>query len=101
MTTALRHIQLLPERMPIGLRPAKLMQTGPYARMRHPMYIAEMLLWLGLAIYFGSLVVLGTGVIIVIVAARFVIPREERALVSQFGEEYRRYRKRNPGRNSG
>ena len=96
MTTALRQIQLLPERIPIGLRPAKLMQTGPYARMRHPMYMAEMLLWLGLAIYFGSLVVLGTGAIIVILAARFVIPREERALESQFGEEYRQYRKRVP-----
>ncbi|MBV9500598.1 MAG: isoprenylcysteine carboxylmethyltransferase family protein [Acidobacteriaceae bacterium] len=95
-TTALRHIQLLPERIPIGLRPTKLMQTGPYARTRHPMYMAEMLLWLGLAIYFGSLVVLGTGLIIVILAARFVIPREERALESQFGEEYRQYRKRVP-----
>jgi protein-S-isoprenylcysteine O-methyltransferase Ste14 len=60
------------------------------------MYMAEMLIWLGLAIYFGSLVVLGTGVIIVILAARFIIPREERALESQFGEEYRQYRKRVP-----
>jgi len=32
----------------------------------------------------------------VILAARFVIPREERALESQFGEEYRQYRKRVP-----
>jgi protein-S-isoprenylcysteine O-methyltransferase Ste14 len=73
-----------------------LLQTGPYARMRHPMYLAEMLLWLGLTIYFGSLLVLGTASIGVILAARFVIPREERALESQFGEEYRRYRERVP-----
>jgi protein-S-isoprenylcysteine O-methyltransferase Ste14 len=94
LRAALAEVPRMPERSPLGLRPAALLQNGPYAWSRHPLYLAEMLLWLGMGIYFGSpvvLVVLGFGVGVV---GLLVIPREERALELYFGDEYRAYRER-------
>ncbi len=96
LVTTLRQVPLMPPRVALGLRPPKLVQTGPYAWSRHPIYIAEFLLWLGLAIYFGSPVVLAVIAAGAVLGARLVIPREERALESYFGDEYRQYRNRVP-----
>src|SRR5262249_3465135 len=48
----------LPERVPVDWSPAFLMTGGPYAVSRHPMYVAELALWLGGAILYGSIPVL-------------------------------------------
>ena len=96
LVTTLREIPFMPPRVALGLRPARLVQTGPYAWTRHPIYIAEILLWLGLATYFGSPIVMAVIVAGAIFGRKIVIPREERALETHFGDEYREYRKRVP-----
>ena len=96
LTTTLRQLPFMPPRIALGLRPPKLVQTGPYAWSRHPIYIAEFLLWLGLAIYFGSPLLLAVIAAGAVIGVRFIIPREESALESYFGDEYRQYRTRVP-----
>ena len=96
LKTALRAVPALPARVRMGLRPEILMQAGAYAWSRHPLYLAEALLWIGAAIYLGSLVVIGVFVIGAIIVRFAIIPREERALESYFGDEYREYRARVP-----
>ena len=67
-----------------------LVQTGPYARIRHPMYTALF------AIY-GSMGILSSNYAILVLIAMAVtsiavrIPREEQMLAEKFGEEYRTY----------
>ncbi len=96
LVAALGEIPLMPPRVTLGLRPSRLVQTGPYAWTRHPLYVAEILLWLGLATYFGSPIMLAVIAAGAVLGSRIVIPREERALESYFGDEYREYRKRVP-----
>lgn len=96
LVTTLSEIRLMPARFPLGLRPARLLQTGPYAWTRHPLYFAEILLWLGVACYLGSPVVLTVIAVGTVLAVTMVIPREEHALENYFGDEYREYRKRVP-----
>jgi protein-S-isoprenylcysteine O-methyltransferase Ste14 len=69
------------------------MTTGPYAYTRNPMYIAELALWLGSAILFGSLVIL-LGFVVLTGVIILVVPWEERGLETQFGETYRQYQAR-------
>lgn len=54
------------------------------------MYVAEMALWFGWAVFFGSLVVF-IGFVVLCVAMNFIVRREERELAAQFGEDYREY----------
>jgi uncharacterized protein len=96
LATDLRTIPLLPERVALGLRPALLIQEGPYGRMRHPMYVAEGLLWLGFGMFFGSVLVMAVFAAVAIIVGMVIIPREERALEAYFGDEYRAYRRRVP-----
>ena len=89
--TAMRHLHLLPERVKLGLTPQILITTGPFAFSRNPRYLFAGTLWLGLAIFLGSipiLVVLAGGVLL----GNYVVMREERTLGRQFGEVYLRYR---------
>ncbi len=71
----------------------RLITTGPYARVRHPLY-AGMIGWAtGLALVtangvFVALAVLTSSVLI----AR--VPREERMMIERFGDEYRAYMSR-------
>jgi protein-S-isoprenylcysteine O-methyltransferase Ste14 len=92
--SGLARIRELPERME-RLVPRFLMTTGPYAYTRNPMYVAVLVLWLGWAILFGSVVVL-LGIVVLTVMIILVLPREERALERQFGETYRHYQARVP-----
>jgi protein-S-isoprenylcysteine O-methyltransferase Ste14 len=85
----------LPERIQRLTTPPFLMTTGPYAYTRNPMYVAELALWLGWTILFGSLATL-LGLMVLTVVIMVVLPREERGLEKQFGETYRQYKARVP-----
>jgi len=71
----------------------RLVNAGPYARMRHPIYT-------GMFIWAGGLALLTANWIFVVVAvlvcAVFIVrvPREEQMMIEEFGEEYREYKKR-------
>ena len=67
-------------------------RKGVFNIIRHPMYLAEMLLYLGLLIFSTSL----TAVVVWIIAIGFLhyLSRyEEKMLVVRFGDEYRQYMK--------
>ena len=71
-----------------------LITDGPYRYTRNPGYLALTLLYLGLAVLFGSawacIVVVPTALLL----DRAVIRKEEQHLEIQFGETYLRYKER-------
>jgi len=71
----------------------QLVQSGPFAIVRHPMYALSWPLALFLALGTGNILVfLGFATICVSVSMR--IPSEELALCSMFGDQYRVYSKK-------
>jgi len=75
----------------------KLATAGIYSKIRHPGYLGLILFYIGMALWFSSLLP-------VIVAAAFsalyvlTALREEEVMLSRFGEEYREYMRRVPWR---
>ena len=68
----------------------KLITSGPYGFIRHPIYLGEILYFLSIPMIFGSIY----GFIIMLVLIPMLIHRiivEERVLVSKFGHEYIEY----------
>jgi uncharacterized protein len=96
LVTMLRSVPTLPPRVRFGLRPAQLVEAGPYSYMRHPMYVAEGCLWIGTAVLYGSPVVAGAFACLAGIACTWLIRREEKALLEQFGARYRSYCARVP-----
>jgi protein-S-isoprenylcysteine O-methyltransferase Ste14 len=84
-----------PERVEIDWKPKHLLAAGPYRWSRNPMYVGEIALWLGWALWFGSPVVLAGAVLLALAMQRAIV-REERALLDAFGDEYRAYRETVP-----
>jgi len=79
----------------IPVRPTTaLVIHGPYRFTRNPMYLSLLLLYVGLACWFGWVwpLILAPGLVFVINA--YVIGREERYLHHKFGQEYQRYQAR-------
>lgn len=72
----------------------KLITTGIYGYMRHPMYTAAFLMLLGQSLLFPSVVgwVAAALAFALLVVVR--IPNEEAMMVETFGEEYMEYRER-------
>ena len=90
------HLRRTPERVNLELTPTYLLIRGPYVVTRNPMYVAELSLWLGWAVFYGSLPV-AVGVVVLWSLMNFgAIPREERTLEERFGEAYRDYERAVP-----
>jgi protein-S-isoprenylcysteine O-methyltransferase Ste14 len=83
-----------PARVELPL-PAFLLVHAPYAHSRNPMYVSELALWLGWAVFYGSIGVSIRFVVlfVVLVAA---VRCEERLLDERFGDAYRAYRRSVP-----
>jgi protein-S-isoprenylcysteine O-methyltransferase Ste14 len=90
------HLARTPARVKLEWTPTYVLEHGPYAFTRNPMYVGELLLWAGQAILYGSVAVLGGGVLLFLAMHVALIPREERALEARFGERYRDYLGRVP-----
>ena len=78
----------------LQLRPGhRLMTTGPYARIRHPMYSAIVGWMISLGLVAANWIPLGFAAL---AALNFLlrIRGEEKMLLQQFGDEYRAYMKR-------
>jgi protein-S-isoprenylcysteine O-methyltransferase Ste14 len=71
-------------------RSHRLATTGAYARIRHPQYIGFVLIMTGFLVQWPTLVTLAMYPVLVVMYA-FLGKREEREMLAQFGEEYRRY----------
>lgn len=81
----------LPERIELDWSPKLLLMRGPYSFTRNPMYIAELALWFGWTVLFGSVANL-IAFLVLCAVINFVVRREERDLERQFGETYCQYK---------
>ena len=71
----------------------QLIQSGPYARVRHPIYTGMLLAMMGTALFVGEWRAL-LGVLLVFVTHWLKARREEALLAEQFGTQYLEYRER-------
>lgn len=85
-----------PESVTLEWNTTFLLMRGPYAFTRNPMYLSELGLWLGWAFFYGSIPVFIGFVILCAVIDFVVLPREERALETRFGEAYFQYKRTVP-----
>ncbi len=70
-----------------------LVTTGPYSRMRHPIYTAMLGYGTSLALLTANWVFIGLAVIVIVgLIAR--VPREEQMMIEEFGERYKAYMQR-------
>lgn len=76
-------------------RSGALAATGPYAHIRHPQYIAFVLIMLGFLIQWPTLLTLAMFPVLVYMYVRLA-RREEQEAARQFGDAYRRYAARTP-----
>ena len=76
-------------------REHRLAVTGLYARIRHPQYVGFVMILLGFLLQWPTLLTLGMFPILLYMYYRLAI-REEQDMISQFGDDYRRYKGRTP-----
>jgi protein-S-isoprenylcysteine O-methyltransferase Ste14 len=69
----------------------RLVQEGPYRYIRHPGYAGFMLMGLGIAMGYSSLIGLGAVPLLLYPGLVYRMRVEEKMLEQQFGEEYRHY----------
>ncbi|MBU2567239.1 MAG: isoprenylcysteine carboxylmethyltransferase family protein [Elusimicrobia bacterium] len=74
----------------------KLVQSGPYRWVRHPIYLARIIDSLSLPLLAGACITAFFSVLLHILILQVRINIEERALVEEFGDEYVRYRQSTP-----
>jgi len=89
-------ITYTPQRVKLGLTPSFLMMRGPYGFTRNPMYVAELALWLGWSLFFGSPWVFLGFLALLSTITMIILPREERGLEAAFGPNYLQYKNRVP-----
>ena len=76
-------------------RRSGLATTGPYARIRHPQYVAFVLILLGFLLQWPTLLTLLMFPILLLMYGRLAIT-EEAGMRKQFGEEFEQYARRTP-----
>lgn len=76
-------------------REHRIAMTGPYARIRHPQYLAFVLIMLGFLLQWPTLITLVLFPVFVVVYARLA-RREESEMLAMFGDSYRRYHDQTP-----
>lgn len=73
-------------------RPRGVITTGVFRYVRHPLYLASLLVYLGLTISTGSLFSLAV-LVGIFVFYNIIASYEERLLETLFGDHYRQYKK--------
>jgi protein-S-isoprenylcysteine O-methyltransferase Ste14 len=74
----------------------RLVTSGAYGAVRHPVYLAAFLIWIGLALAFRSPGALLVTVLYVIPTYLLYMRSEEQMMGGAFGEAYREYRRNVP-----
>lgn len=75
--------------------PRYLITRGPYKFSRNPMYVLELAMWFGWAIFYGSISVF-IMFLLWWVAFYFLVPYEERQLKARFGDAFLNYQRNVP-----
>jgi protein-S-isoprenylcysteine O-methyltransferase Ste14 len=71
---------------------------GPFSIVRHPTYLAHTMIFFGVFLITGSLVVGIITLLDFLIVNAVIIPLEEREIEKRFGEDYTLYRKKVPSR---
>ena len=74
-------------------KPTKFVASGPYKFTRNPMYLGVTLVSLGIATFFGSVLVYLSPLLFFLIINATFIRREEKLLEQIFGKEYLDYKK--------
>ncbi len=69
----------------------KLVKSGPYRWVRHPLYAVGIALFIGVGLMSDSGFILAFAILALVLIRLVVIPLEERELMTRFGDEYRIY----------
>jgi protein-S-isoprenylcysteine O-methyltransferase Ste14 len=77
----------------MSFSPPSLVIGGPYQISRNPMYVSGLFVWLGWAVFYGSLAVFVALLLLFSIFAFRVIPHEERQLETLFRDEYLEYKR--------
>jgi protein-S-isoprenylcysteine O-methyltransferase Ste14 len=72
----------------------RLVTTGPYRWVRHPLYASGLLLLISIGLIAESVLILSWVAMGTALLLGIVIPREEQELIRRFGAEYQQYRSR-------
>ena len=72
----------------------RLVTEGVYKRVRHPMYAAHVLWGVAQTLLLPNLIAGPVALVLIFAVIGLRVPREERAMIEQFGDEYRQYRDR-------
>lgn len=75
----------------------KLVESGPYKYIRHPIYTASFITLIGFFILTANWILTGIPLIILILFYASKISREEKELTDNFGKKYLEYMKRTGG----
>jgi protein-S-isoprenylcysteine O-methyltransferase Ste14 len=78
------------------LRNHELVRAGPYAYVRHPIYVAMLLFLLSMAVGFGHCLQLVAALPLFFAGTRMRTQAEERLLEQSFGDSFRDYRRSTP-----
>ena len=76
--------------------PRRIVINGLYRYTRNPIYVAWVMVLLGVFLYFGHILLLIYVVLNGVILHLYVVLREEPVLCKRFGEEYTRYTKSVP-----
>lgn len=68
----------------------RLIKSGPYSRIRHPMYTALFSVYLGLGLISSNYIIIIL-MIMAVISLAIRIPKEEKMLIEKFGDEYTTY----------
>jgi protein-S-isoprenylcysteine O-methyltransferase Ste14 len=74
-----------------------LITWGPWAQVRHPIYLAGIFVNLGVALMLGTVVQLLGSIAYALIDPLYSGPKEERELREAFPDEFEEYSKRTPG----
>ncbi len=80
----------------LKLSEGRLVSTGPFSVVRHPAYLAHIMMLAGAFLITGYI---GTGFLALfdlLISDSVIIPLEERELEARFGDDYREYKRRVP-----
>jgi len=78
------------------LRAARLVTAGPYAYVRNPIYVGNLLIGLGIVFVAGSWVALAVLAVVFSIEYGAIVSLEEEFLTRTFGDAYRKYAEQVP-----
>jgi protein-S-isoprenylcysteine O-methyltransferase Ste14 len=73
------------------LKVPALVKEGPYANMRHPIYLAFLMMQISVLLLTSNWLIGLSGIAIIVSVILIRVPEEEKLLVEQFGDEYLEY----------